>query len=183
MYHDIWYLHGPIMPFRAGQFCPEGPFKIYVTVKYRWYIDHLLVQNICCTLCIVQNIVCQLHSWSPGLCLYYVSIPLIEEFMYTPNMLLNKFYTYMLITHFMKKLYGSSLPKDSPILQKKLQRWDFRLLPFVLWLTRGRILGHNCNKSLKSFPPCYSQSLLLTDFTPPPLSPTHLEQKWFETCL
>jgi hypothetical protein len=32
---------------------------------------------------------------------------------------------------------------------------------------RGRILGRNWDKSLKSFPPCYSQSPLLTDFTPP----------------
>ncbi len=41
----------------------------------------------------------------------------------------------------------------------------------------GRILRRNWDKSLKSFPPCYSQSPLLTDFTPPP------EQKWFETGL
>ncbi len=33
-----------------------------------------------------------------------------------------------------------------------------------LW---GRILGRNLDKSLKSFPPCYSQSPLLMDFTPP----------------
>ena len=32
---------------------------------------------------------------------------------------------------------------------------------------RGQILGRNWDKSLKSFPPCYSQSPLLTDFTPP----------------
>ncbi len=32
---------------------------------------------------------------------------------------------------------------------------------------RGRILGRNGDKSLKSFPPCYSLSSLLTDFTPP----------------
>jgi hypothetical protein len=42
----------------------------------------------------------------------------------------------------------------------------------------GRILGRNWEKSLNSFPPCYSQSSLLTDFTPPPLPPG---QKWFET--
>jgi hypothetical protein len=34
---------------------------------------------------------------------------------------------------------------------------------------RGRILGRNWDKSLKSFPPCYSQSSLLMDFAPPPL--------------
>ncbi len=34
--------------------------------------------------------------------------------------------------------------------------------------TRGRILGRNWDKSLQSFPPCYSQSHLLLDFTPPP---------------
>ncbi len=31
---------------------------------------------------------------------------------------------------------------------------------------RGRILGHNWDNSLNSFPPCYSQSPLQTDFTP-----------------
>jgi hypothetical protein len=35
-------------------------------------------------------------------------------------------------------------------------------------------------KSLKNFPPYYSQSLLLTDFTP---FPPALEQKWFKTDL
>jgi hypothetical protein len=35
-------------------------------------------------------------------------------------------------------------------------------------LYRGRILRRNWDKSLTSFPPCYSQSPLLTDFTPPP---------------
>jgi len=35
---------------------------------------------------------------------------------------------------------------------------------------RGRILGRNWNKSLKSFPPCFSQSPLLRDFTPLPPS-------------
>jgi hypothetical protein len=38
---------------------------------------------------------------------------------------------------------------------------------------RGRILGRNSDKSIKSFPPCSSLLLLLTD--PPP------EQKSFET--
>ncbi len=33
---------------------------------------------------------------------------------------------------------------------------------------KGRIFGRDCDKSLKSYPPCYSQSLLPTDFTPPP---------------
>jgi hypothetical protein len=32
---------------------------------------------------------------------------------------------------------------------------------------RGRILGRNWDKSLKSFLPCYSHSPLLTDFTTP----------------
>ncbi len=45
---------------------------------------------------------------------------------------------------------------------------------------RGRILGRNWDKSLKSFPFCYSQSPLQTDFIPPPPS---LEQKWFKTRL
>ncbi len=45
--------------------------------------------------------------------------------------------------------------------------------PFFIHLfnlaSRGRILERNHNKSLKNFSPCYSQSPLLTDFTPPPL--------------
>ncbi len=40
----------------------------------------------------------------------------------------------------------------------------FQLLHYMLLLsekyTRGRILGRNPDKSLKSFPPCYSQSPL-----------------------
>ncbi len=34
---------------------------------------------------------------------------------------------------------------------------------------RGRILGRNWDKSLKTFHPCYSQPPLLIDFTPAPL--------------
>jgi hypothetical protein len=34
--------------------------------------------------------------------------------------------------------------------------------------SRGRILGLNWDKSRQYFPPCYSQSNLLKDFTPPP---------------
>jgi hypothetical protein len=36
-----------------------------------------------------------------------------------------------------------------------------------IFLFRGRILGRNWDKSLQSVPPCYSQSPLITDFTPP----------------
>jgi hypothetical protein len=43
---------------------------------------------------------------------------------------------------------------------------------------RDRILGRNWDKSLKSFPPCSSQSPLQTD-SPAPL----FVQKWFETGL
>jgi hypothetical protein len=42
------------------------------------------------------------------------------------------------------------------------------------------LVGSIWDKSLKSFLPFYSQSLLLIDFTPPPPPP---EQKWFETGL
>jgi hypothetical protein len=35
---------------------------------------------------------------------------------------------------------------------------------------RGRILGRNWDESQKSFPPCYAQSPLTTDFTPPTLA-------------
>ncbi len=41
------------------------------------------------------------------------------------------------------------------------QRWSYT----VYW---GRILERNWDKSLKSSPSCYSQSPILTDFTPPP---------------
>jgi hypothetical protein len=36
--------------------------------------------------------------------------------------------------------------------------------------SEAEFLGRKWDKSLKSFPPCYSQSPLLTDFTPPPPS-------------
>ncbi len=42
-------------------------------------------------------------------------------------------------------------------------------------VTRGRILGRNWDKSLKSIPPCCLQSTLLTGFTLTPF-----EKKWFE---
>ncbi len=44
---------------------------------------------------------------------------------------------------------------------------------------RGRILGSNWDKSLKSSPPGYSQSPLQTDFIPLPTR----DQKWFKTGL
>ncbi len=46
----------------------------------------------------------------------------------------------------------------------------------VVRVYRGRILGRNWDLSLNRFPPYYSQSPLLTDFTPP-----SLEQKRSET--
>jgi hypothetical protein len=45
---------------------------------------------------------------------------------------------------------------------------DVRVYIIMKIETRGRILGRNWDKSLKSFPPCYSQSPLPTDFTLPP---------------
>jgi len=41
--------------------------------------------------------------------------------------------------------------------------------PTLCLNNRGRILGRNWEKSLKSFPPCYSQSPLLAPLLPPPL--------------
>jgi hypothetical protein len=41
-----------------------------------------------------------------------------------------------------------------------------RVKPFAQIQHRDRILGRNWDKSLKRIPPCYSQSPLLTDFTP-----------------
>jgi hypothetical protein len=38
--------------------------------------------------------------------------------------------------------------------------------PFYYW---GRIIKCNCEKGLRNFPLCHSQSPLLMDFTPPPL--------------
>ncbi len=46
---------------------------------------------------------------------------------------------------------------------------------YVGSVQRGRILGRNWDKSLKSFPPCYSLSPLITDFTLPPLSKSGLK--------
>jgi hypothetical protein len=45
---------------------------------------------------------------------------------------------------------------------------------------RGRILGRIWDKSFESFPPCYSQSPLLTNFTPPPHPPwAKVVWNWF----
>jgi hypothetical protein len=55
-------------------------------------------------------------------------------------------------------------------LQRKVPYTMFLLDTASGNLFGGRILGRNWNKSLKSFPPCYSQSPLLTVYypTPPP---------------
>ncbi len=54
---------------------------------------------------------------------------------------------------------------------------DFRGDSQFFTFTRGRILGRNWDKSLKSFLPCHSQSLLLTNLNPPtpPLSKSGLK--------
>jgi hypothetical protein len=44
---------------------------------------------------------------------------------------------------------------------------DGRIFSTIALFSRGRILERNWDKSLKSFPSCYSQSPLLTDFTSP----------------
>ncbi len=60
--------------------------------------------------------------------------------------------------------------------RKKVRIRYITCLKIFLNVYWGRILERNWDKSLKSFPPCYSQSPLRTDFIPP-------EQKWFETCM
>jgi hypothetical protein len=55
--------------------------------------------------------------------------------------------------------HGSDYDKVAPNIHMYTVNW-------------GRILGRNWGKSLRSFPPCYSQSPLLTDFTPPPPPPS-----------
>ncbi len=52
-------------------------------------------------------------------------------------------------------------------------------LPKQKKLSWGRILGGNWDKRLKSFPPCYSQSPLLKDFTPPPPPRVKVVWNWF----
>ncbi len=47
--------------------------------------------------------------------------------------------------------------------------------------TEAKSLDVTWTKVLKSFPPCYSQSPLLPELSPPPPHP--LEQRWFETGL
>jgi hypothetical protein len=49
------------------------------------------------------------------------------------------------------------------------------VLPTDVTLPSGRILERNRDKSLQSFPLCYSQSPLLKDSRFP------IEKKWFET--
>ncbi len=59
------------------------------------------------------------------------------------------------------------------------RRGSVRCLPFVKSSSldadryRGRILGCNWDKNLKSFPHCYLQSPLLRNFIPPPLKHVH----------
>ncbi len=48
----------------------------------------------------------------------------------------------------------------------------------IYLFSRGRILGRNWDKSLKSFPLCYSQPPLLTDFTPPTRAKCGLKLVW-----
>ncbi len=52
---------------------------------------------------------------------------------------------------------------------------DWKTEDLLCTIHRGRILGRNWDKSLKSFPPCYSQSPLVTDFIPPPPSKSGLK--------
>jgi hypothetical protein len=70
-------------------------------------------------------------------------------------------------------LIMSSLCKDDRFEHSLCRMSESLILP----VSRGRILGRNWDTSLKIFPPCYSQSPLLMDLTPPPPS----QQKWFET--
>ncbi len=93
-----------------------------------------------------------------------------------------------------KSLGASYLPvkqKVKKILQGQCGRWS-QTWPSLLGISRvpfsvlndlrpansrGRIPGRNWDKSLKSFPPCYSQSPPLTDFTPTsPLSKSGLKR-------
>jgi hypothetical protein len=43
------------------------------------------------------------------------------------------------------------------------------------YANRGRIPGRNWDQRLRSFPPCYAQSPLLTDLLPPPLNKSGLK--------
>ncbi len=70
--------------------------------------------------------------------------------------------------------------RDGPFAEISVPLFFRKTFQWRPLLSRGRILGRNWDKSLKSLPSCYSQSPLLKDFTPPP---PLLEQKWFETGL
>ncbi len=61
------------------------------------------------------------------------------------------------------------------VLREMHNFFDFKCITSLE--SRGRILGRNRDKSLKSFPPCHSksQSSLITDFTPPYLSKSGLK--------
>jgi hypothetical protein len=86
-----------------------------------------------------------------------ISLPDLANKINIINLFLSPMYTYTF--DFQKR--PSHIGKCHPI---------YVLKPYQN-ISRGRILGRNWDKSLKSFPPCNSQSPLLTDFTPPsPLS-------------
>jgi hypothetical protein len=75
--------------------------------------------------------------------------------------------------------------RDTPALSKLCRKYHHHWMYAKNWsspICRGLILGRNWDKSLKSFPPCYSQSSLLTGILLP-LPPPPPEQKWFETGL
>ncbi len=108
-------------------------------------------------------------SWSSSSCCWIVNTQ--NRFLYASPL---------------QSIYGSWAlnppppPSHSPIFPHRRPSWkdgssSLWFLPPSCW---GQILGRNSDKSLKSFPPCYSQSPLLMDLTTPP---PPLEQKWFAT--
>jgi hypothetical protein len=69
--------------------------------------------------------------------------------------------------------FWCGLPPKPQAVFKQTHLWAILLSPEAEFLD---VIG---TKALTVFPPCYSQSPPLTDFTPTPL----LEQEWFETGL
>ncbi len=86
--------------------------------------------------------------------------------------------TFFLVNSF-ERVYYIYTAKRQGLENCSTRRWQAsgeieRVLEIERREWRGRILGRNWDKSLKSFPPCYSQSPLLT-----PSPPSLIEQKLF----
>jgi hypothetical protein len=75
-------------------------------------------------------------------------------------------------------LHHGTVYKSGSLSIRKVHFKNFESLSSPFFIAWGQILGRNWGNSLKSFPPFYSQSHLLTD-SPPPPSRAKVVWNWF----